>query len=492
MSGQTFEQPKAFISYSWTSPEHENWVLELAKDLADNGVHVIIDKWDLREGADKFAFMEKMVTDESIRKVIIVCDQVYAEKADGRHGGVGTETQIISREVYEQVDATDRSQKFVAVIAEKDENGKAYIPTYLKPRIYIDLSDSGLWAENFEKLVRWIFDKPLHQRPEIGKPPTYLLADEKINLRTASRFRQAVDAVKAEKPSTIAIVDDYFNTFSENLEFFRIKPEKDVSFDEQVIESINSFSGYRDEVVDLFFVIAGYRSDAKIYGLIHRFFELLLSYLFRPADKSSWQDTDFDNFKFIVHELFLYAITVFLKKNRFEAANELLSQGYLLPSNYPYGNEIGLVDFPVFCPRLESLDFRKQRLKLNRLSLHADLLKERATRTDIRFDELMQTDFILYLRDQITCETSTYATWNWYPDTLVYAASRYAPFEIFARAESIRYFEKLKPVLGVETKEKLIELISEFSRGEREAPRWQHERIIFERLIKSEKIATRA
>ena len=97
--GQT--SPKAFISYSWSSPEHENWVLALATDLEESGVHVVLDKWDLREGADKFAFMEKSVTDPTIMKVIVVCDQLYVEKADGRRGGVGTETQIISKEVYE-------------------------------------------------------------------------------------------------------------------------------------------------------------------------------------------------------------------------------------------------------------------------------------------------------------------------------------------------------------------------------------------------------
>jgi hypothetical protein len=40
-----------------------------------------------------------MVTDSTITKVAVISDQTYADKADGRAGGVGTETQIISREV---------------------------------------------------------------------------------------------------------------------------------------------------------------------------------------------------------------------------------------------------------------------------------------------------------------------------------------------------------------------------------------------------------
>jgi hypothetical protein len=123
--------PKLFVSYSWSDAEHEQWVIDLATELRESGVDVILDKWDLKEGHDAVAFMEKMATDPEIKKVAIICDEKYAAKADGRAGGVGTETQIISREVYEN----QAQEKFVAVVCEKDENGKAYLPTYYKSRI---------------------------------------------------------------------------------------------------------------------------------------------------------------------------------------------------------------------------------------------------------------------------------------------------------------------------------------------------------------------
>lgn len=52
------QQPKLFISYSWTTPMHEQWVMDLAQRLADDDVDVIIDKWALQEGHDAHAFME--------------------------------------------------------------------------------------------------------------------------------------------------------------------------------------------------------------------------------------------------------------------------------------------------------------------------------------------------------------------------------------------------------------------------------------------------
>ncbi len=66
--------PKLFVSYSWSTPDHEQWVVDLATELVESGVEVILDKWDLREGHDAVAFMENMVTDPSITKVVIVSD----------------------------------------------------------------------------------------------------------------------------------------------------------------------------------------------------------------------------------------------------------------------------------------------------------------------------------------------------------------------------------------------------------------------------------
>ncbi len=91
--------PKLFISYSWTSTEHEDWVLKLAHDLAESGVEVKFDKWDLKEGQDPYHFMEQMVADETITKVIMICDKKYKSRADDREKGVGVETQIISSKI---------------------------------------------------------------------------------------------------------------------------------------------------------------------------------------------------------------------------------------------------------------------------------------------------------------------------------------------------------------------------------------------------------
>jgi hypothetical protein len=161
--------PKTFISYSWSSPAHERWVIDLATQLVENGVEVVLDKWDLREGNDAVQFMESMVTDPEVAKVIIVSDQKYAEKANNRKGGVGTESQIMSPEIYKKADQS----KFAAVVSEVDANGEPYLPAFLSSRIYIDMTETR-YATNFEQLLRWVFEKPAYVKPALGKMPAFL------------------------------------------------------------------------------------------------------------------------------------------------------------------------------------------------------------------------------------------------------------------------------------------------------------------------------
>lgn len=170
-----------------------------------------------------------MVTDPSITKVALVCDEVYATKADGRAGGVGTETQIISAEVYAKQD----QGKFVAVIAEKDADEKPFLPTYYKSRIYIDLSESERYAENFERLVRWVFDKPLFRKPELGKPPSFITDNDAPVLGTTPLAKRAMDSLRGDKGYAKGAVDEYLTTFVEHLERFRLG-EGEGEFDDRV------------------------------------------------------------------------------------------------------------------------------------------------------------------------------------------------------------------------------------------------------------------
>lgn len=409
--------PKLFISYSWTTPDHEAWVLQLATDLRDNGVDVVLDKWDLREGHDSYAFMETMVTDEEITKVVLICDRAYAEKANDRSGGVGTETQIISPEIY----AKRAQDKFVAVVAERDEKGNAFLPAYYKSRIYIDLSDPARFADNFEQLLRWVYDKPLHVRPGLGKTPQFLASETGISLGTTAKARRAADAVRGGRDYWHGAVAEYFAAFTENLERFRM-PNEEGERDDQLVQNIDAFLPYRNEAIDLFFALAQYQDNEQCARLFHRFFEGLLPYLDRPENVNSWNECDFDNFKFIVHELYLYAIAILLKHECFAAVGTLLRTHFYLP-NRDRGDSDGMVSFGYLRQNVRLLDIRNQRLESRRLSLHADMLEKRSHDSGVPFRQIMQADFLLFIRDSLDCLTAENGWQEWWPLWSTSAAS---------------------------------------------------------------------
>ena len=124
------EYPKLFISYSQTDDRHKDWVVGLAERLLDDGVEVIMDRWDLKYGHEMFVFMEQMVTDPTVDKVLIVCDSLYKKKADGRIGGVGNEVELMVNCI-----ANDTTQeKFFALASEKNEDGNCLLYTSPSPR----------------------------------------------------------------------------------------------------------------------------------------------------------------------------------------------------------------------------------------------------------------------------------------------------------------------------------------------------------------------
>lgn len=475
--------PKLFISYSWSDTEHEQWVVDLATELRESGVDVILDKWDLKEGHDAVAFMEQMVTDPDIKKVAIVADEKYAAKADGRAGGVGTETQIISREVYEN----QSQEKFVAVVSEKDGNGKPFLPTYYKSRIYIDLSEADRYAENFERLLRWIFDKPLYVKPELGSKPSFLSEGEHVSLGTTAIFKRCVDAIKNNKAYAAGAFDEYCTSFASNLERFRLsRPEGE--FDDAVVKNIEEFSPYRNEAIQLFITVAQYLPTTEFIQRIHRLFESLIPYMNRPPNLTQWNEWDFDNFKFLVHELFLYALAVLLKHDRLDQASQLLEQPYYLPGNSDYGRDV-MVSFVVFREYMRSLDHRNKRLSLRRLSLRADLLKERCNGTGIELRYLLQADFVAFMRAEIE-QKDEYK--GWWPETLLYLGHFNSPFEIFARSVSKAYFNRARVLLAIETPKDLEQLLASYQAGSRKLPRWEFEGFNPSALLGYEHLATRA
>lgn len=127
---------KVFISYSWGSIETREKVQNLVEQLESDDIDVIYDKKSLHLGNDITFFMEKLSNDPTIKKVLVICDESYTQKANLRRSGVGTETEIIIPEVYSK----PLQNKIIPVFFEKNEYNEIVAPIFLKNRFGVDFT----------------------------------------------------------------------------------------------------------------------------------------------------------------------------------------------------------------------------------------------------------------------------------------------------------------------------------------------------------------
>jgi hypothetical protein len=245
---------------------------------------------------------------------------------------------------------------------------------------------------------------------------------------------------------------------------------------------------YRNEVIQVFTTVALYAPTEENVKALHSFFERLIPYMHRPPHVTHSQGWEFDNYRFIVHELFLYCIAVLLKHDRIEAAAQFLSQDYYFPGNTDHGKDV-MVSFVIMYEVVRSFGHRNQRLQLNRLSLRADILKQRCVGIGIEFRDLMQTDFLAFMWNEIL---DTEQRYRWWPDTLAYIGyGRSSPFEIFSRSISRAYFGRTRHLLGIESPKALESLLTSYRAGTRKLPTWEFDSFSPAELLGYEKLYTR-
>ena len=232
--------------------------------------------------------------------------------------------------------------------------------------------------------------------------------------------------------------------------------------------------------------IAVYSPTEEYIQKIHRWLERLIPFMFRPAGVSQWQEWDFDNYRFIVHELFLWVLAIFLKHERFEQASKLLREHYLFPGNAETGGEV-MVNYFIFQQHLNSLERRNQRLNLRRVSIQADLLKDRCIGTGVEFRYLMQADFVAFMRGEIGSKSEIS---RWWPETLVFLGYSSAPFEIFARSISSAFINKTKILLGIDVAKDLEPVLALYRAGSRRLPKWGFNGVNPEVLLNCANLAT--
>lgn len=252
---------------------------------------------------------------------------MYSEKSDKRKGGAGTEAQIISRKVYEQ--QPDENKFVVAAFEINEETCKPYLPVYYGSRKYIDFTDPNKYAQKFEELVRWVYNKPLYVKPKLGRVPDYILADDKKTLGTTAAYRRAISLVAEGRTNAVGAVREYLNTFAENLQSFQLPSCRNHSdYYALFTNSIKDFVPYRDEWIELLKNVCRNDMIESTFDSYMRFFEYIHLYTQERRGVTYVYQEEEDNMKFIEYELMLCFIAVLLRNECFVAVADLFNTSF--------------------------------------------------------------------------------------------------------------------------------------------------------------------
>ena len=431
--------PKVFISYSWSSAER---VKELAERLIHDGIDILIDIADLKEGQDKYAFMEKCVTDETVTKVLMICDKSYADKANERKGGVGDETVIISAEVYGKV----RQEKFIPVIFERDENGNEHCPAYLKSRIYIDLSEGENYEKNYESLLRNLHNKPAWSKPPLGKMPEYL-NDEKVSLTTVRASIKQLQSYEGKNSDRIELImrkfiDNFIVTLKE------YAPVYDKDFGNNLLKQIDCVKPLRDLYLEFLESITYYPNTNEFITL---FFECMYNATHDTTAKGTYNHCEFEFFDFIVWEIFICTTAILLHHERYEELNRILLHTYFL-GNTSYLEIKEFTSFRAICNTIEN-DCKPKSKNPNLRTLAGNILvsREKSPLITKQKQSLANADLVLY---QMSCMLKTKRMW--FPSLWCYYQGIQ---QIWLKMKSKTYCKKILPLFGVSTIDEMKEII---------------------------------
>lgn len=461
---------KIFISYSWGTKDHQDWVQNFATRLSSDGIDVTLDRWSAKEGHDINYFMETMVKKDHYDKVLIISDKNYTEKANDRNGGVGVEAQIITPEIYGNM----TQEKFLPVVVERDENDKPYLPTFLKSKLYFDFSRDEYFEEAYENLVRNIYDAPQIVKPQLGSIPSYITDHNAINTSKTKFLLRSLEHNLSKNPLKVNdLTREFLDHFKENLYDFNLNfggGFNIIDAGKQTVDKIHEYKPLREDFISFFLIVTKleYNIDSD---LIRSLFEEKANYFYPREDKNQWYDSDYEHYKFIFHELFIYIISICLINQNYLLISELLHIPYFFTNKYQKTTPQKFVEIREF-PQIINEYYRKE---FNKLSGSAELMISNLS-PSIKKSYFIQADVLLHFIDELfNYEVMSYK--KWFPVTYFYKRNENIQ-DVFTKLISKKHFEKIKMIFDTEKIEELQEKLSSYKflneKDNKRNPRFQN------------------
>ena len=443
--------PKVFLSYARTNSEYADSIVEFASTLRDDGIDASVDEWDLRPGNDIYHFMESKIKSEADFVLLMINDE-FTKKANDRKGGVGAETQMISKELYENVE----QRRIIPIIWRCDGEGDVKLPTIVESRYYIDLSSDEKFGENYEFLLRTLFDKPKNPKNEIGKMPEWINDTNNHFTKTKTIIKRFDNQVEQHPEKFNYLIEDFFNEYFEYLKMFKIEftTQDTVAVSKEIYKSIEEYGTLKNDLVlflEKMFKVARYEKiDSEI---IIEFLSNIRSLL---SGSNQYSLVTFD---FMLREIFLYFIAYALKYKNYTFIADLLYSPYYFEDHAYTGKDTKhFVDLDVR-GRIYTDDILGISFKADNGNPFITPLGELLVR---RLPPKLKEEFFVDA-DLLCCYVSymnkdRFGRKEWFPFTYIYKQSD--SIDYFTRLTSKKHFNKIKEVFDADSvdefKEKVI------------------------------------
>lgn len=441
--------PKVFLSYARTNSEYADSIMEFAYALREDGIDASVDDWDLKPGDDIYYFMESKIKSEADFVLLMINDE-FTERANKRKAGVGAETQIIAKELYENVE----QGRIIPILWRHDGDEDIKLPTIVESRYYIDLSSDEKFGENYELLLRTLFNKPKNPKNKIGKMPEWINDTNNRFTKTKTIIKRFDSQIESHPEKFNSFIEDFFNEYFEYLKTFKLEftTQDAATASEEIYKSIEDCTVLKNDLVVFLakmFKVARYEEiDSEI---IIEFLSNIRSLL------SGNNQYSLVNFDFMLREIFLYFIAYALKNKNYSFIADLLYSPYYF-EDYAYTSK----DAKYFV----ALDVR-ERIHTNDIlgiSFKADNgnsfltplgeLLLRRTPSNLK-EFLVDADllccYVYYMNKD------KFGNRDWLPFTYVYKQSDSIGY--FTRLTSKKYFERIKEVFDVDSADEFREKV---------------------------------
>jgi hypothetical protein len=250
---------------------------------------------------------------------------------------------------------------------------------------------------------------------------------------------------------------DFLEGITQDLK--KIKPDfsRFDNLDEAIYNQIEIGEDISYRFIEAVLLAARY-DDAEVFKTIYNFFGEYLKLYEPPRGFSgTYKLTDFDGYKYLIYEMFLGFVASLIHSSKWVILRGLLKHELFVEEhggehykNYTYINE-----------HLASLeDYRQKRLNLNRISLSADMLKERFSDGKLSnllsFRDIIDGDFFLFqyaVYNFYSAEKYSRNSWN--PKTSIYLHHEEPRY--LKMAESKEYYSKIYDALRLASPQAFVD-----------------------------------